>query len=225
SLYDELRVGDHFLGVGALKMAPKKFQFGFFRSPAADASRAALIKDVPSIDYYVVGNHHIAGLNNRDFALLMSPHPLILELSPTGHSRTLDVIPHEFRVLPLKSPATGPRSDEAMYREIEGLSIPVGLYGQDQDDVLYLLTRQAGPQGDTIWRLFQIDVDKGHVVGSPMVLPTHAHHLTAVNTAENWYFFERGVVSAAGNQAIPSMMVISNASIKARRLPVECQNQ
>src|ERR1700733_8379887 len=79
STYDSLFVGDHVLGVASARMAPGKFRSGFFRAPTADPSRIELLKDVPSIDYYVLDNKYLAGVAGRDFGILMTEHPMILE--------------------------------------------------------------------------------------------------------------------------------------------------
>jgi hypothetical protein len=99
----------------------------------------------------------------------------------------------------------GPRDASALFKEIEGLTIPVGLYGQG--NMLYLLTRKPDSQGATSWSLFQIDPQKDQVIGE-LRLPTKANHLTVVPSPEAWFLFEKGPVESPGAQNISSLLSI-----------------
>jgi len=221
--YDSVYNGNYFFSVGAVKPADGKLRVGFFRMPAADPTRFKFLTDIPAPDYYVLGHQYITTLHGNDYAILMSEHPTILEFSRNGEHRVLDVIPKRFKVSPLKTPATGPSSDEPMYREIEGLSIPVGLY--HQGDYLYLLTREPGATGSTIWRLYRIDPKQGRLVGQESVLPTSANHLTAVAGTNSWYFIEKGPVLPRGNQEVKTILTISKAAVLKHTIPSQCPSQ
>jgi hypothetical protein len=222
-VYDSVLSGDHFFSVGAVKANTGKLRLGFFRGSKADPAGFQFLRDIPAPDYYILGHQYLATMNGNDYAVLMTEHPVILEFSRKGRTRILDVIPaRPFKAVKLKTEATGPSSDEPMYKEIEGLAIPVGIYAQD--GLLYLLTREPTRESGTLWRLFQIDPNKGKVVGRPMVLPTTAHHLTIVESAEDWYVFEKGAVQPAGNQEIPTVLAIPSANIRSRSVPDACQS-
>jgi hypothetical protein len=225
--YDSILAGDHFFSVGAVRWKGS-LRLGFFRVPTANPSKFEFLGEIPGPSYYVLGHQYITALKGRDYALLMSNHPVILEFPRNGPPRTLDIFKSTqygsiYNVPALKTQAVGPSSDEPMYREIEGLSIPIGLYG-GRDGFLYLLTRES-EAGDTTWRLFQINPITGKIVGEPMTLPTAARHLTAVLGTNSWYFVEKGSVLPAGNQEIRSMLEISNSAISRHAVPSQCPSR
>lgn len=223
-VYDSVLTGDHFFSVGAFRNSAGKFRLGFFRGSRSDPAKLQILGDIPSASYYILGHQYLASMGGNDYAVLMSEHPVILEYARNGRKRVLDVIPEKpYNVPKLKTVPTGPRSDEPMYREIEGLSIPVGLYAQD--GLLYLLTRKPGQGRGTIWQLLQIDPRRGKVIGSPMLLPTIANHLTIAESAKEWFVFEKGAVQPAGNQQITTVLVIPSSGIKSRSIPGACQSQ
>jgi len=221
--YDFVVVGGDILSVGAVK-TKEGYRFGFFRAPLNEPNQFTMLKDVPSVNYYTIGNRYMAGLKGKEYGVLMTPHPSILEFSTTGVSRVLNVIPDTYQALPFKTQPTGPSSDELLYKEVEGRHMPAGLYAQN--GLLYLLTRDPGEGGRTEWRLWSIDPSqpKPHA-SAPIKLPTNANHLTVVNTAKNWFIFERGAVQSAGNQVIGSMLVIPNSLISTNAVPSTCPPQ
>jgi hypothetical protein len=217
--YDFVVTGEDILGVGALK-TNQGYRFGFFRAPLAEPYQFVVLKDVPSVLHYTIGNRYVVGLEGKKYGVLMTPQPVILEFSANGLSRTLDLIPEGYQALPLKTQPTGPTSDEALYKEIEGLRMPAGLYAEN--GLLYLLTREPGQGGATVWRLWPIDPAQSRPATLSIKLPTGANHLTVVSTAKNWYVFERGAAQSTGNQSILSMLVIPNRQIRSGAVPATC---
>lgn len=224
SAYDTVVTGTYFFSIGVTKTKDGRFRSGVFRAPLPAPGNSQILRGVPDSDYYLVGHKYLAGTEaGLGYAVLMGGKaPVIAEFSQNGRERLLDLIPAAYKRVPkLKSGSASPNTDQAVFREIESLSIPVGLYSQD--NLLYLLTREPkrGVSGRTQWHLTQVDPETARVLGS-MELPTSAHHLTVVNTPENWYFFEKGEVQPNGAQAIPSILVIPSLQIKARSIPSEC---
>ena len=221
--YSSILAGDDFFSVGAVKL-DGKLHLGFFRVPVTDPSKFEFLADIPAPDYYVLGHQYIASLKETDYALLMSKHPVILEFPRQGRMRSFEIFPRtdtKYDIDTLKSEAAGNSSDEVMYKEIEGLSLPVGLYG-GKDGFLYLLTREP-ENGATTWRLFQIDPAQRKILGEPMRLPTTTNHLSVVVGSASWYFLEKGPVLSSGSQEIKSMFEISNSAISKRAIPAQCR--
>jgi hypothetical protein len=229
STYDSVYSGGDFLSIGAVKVAPRKFQYGFFRFPSRVPSEVTFLKD-QGFDYYLLGHKYLTGLGKDFYAILMTPSekPEIIQFSEDGTQRTLDVIPPPYneKIVLLKTENDGPISEVSTFQEIEKLTIPVGLYGQAQDGrnegLLYLLTREpAGTR--TKWNLFQID-PKGSLKTKRLTLPTtaNANHLTIVPTNNQWYIFEKGPVLPFGQQQIESLLVIQTSAIKSQSVPSAC---
>jgi len=221
--YSSILAGDHFFSVGAVRW-DGKLHLGFFRVPVADPSSFEFLAEIPAPDYYVLGHQYIASLGGTDYALLMSKHPMILEFPRQGRMRSFEIFPGsdtKFDIEALKSEAAGNSSDQAMYREIEGLSLPAGLYG-GKDGFLYLLTREP-ENGATAWQLFQIDPAQRKIIGEPMRLPTSTNHLSVVVGSASWYFIEKGPVLSSGSQEIKSMLEIKSSDISKHAIPAQCR--
>ena len=231
--YDSVYSRDELLSFGAVRECSGKFQFGFFRVPLKAPTNFEFLKAVSGgyLDYYLRGHRYLVGLENgAEYGLIMSPNPVIVQFPAKGAARPLAVIPDRYRhVPPLKVKPTGPKSEEAMYKELESLTIPVGLYadgGQGgRDAFLYLLTREPKGNGETLWNLIQIDPRRGRAVGGPFPLPTTAQHLTIVTSPENWYVFEKGSVEPTGKQPIDSLLVIPSSLIRSRSVPAACRSR
>ena len=147
STYDFVNTGNSFFSFGAIGGADGKMRIGFFRASSTAPASPEFLLDVEETDYYLLWPGYLTGLGRDQYAVLMSPSkPVILRFSPDGSRHTLDVIPDRYKHAPeIKNIATGPSSEAAMYKEIESLTIPVGLFGQDE--FLYLLTREPGQGG------------------------------------------------------------------------------
>jgi hypothetical protein len=221
STYDSVSAGKGVFSFGAIQAPDGQIHIGFFRAWSETPSRPELLRDVAETDYYLLGHHYLTALDGDQYALLMSANkPVVLRFARDGTSQSLD-IPERYRRAPeLKHMATGPGSEAAMYKEVESLTIPVGLFGQD--GFLYLLTREPGPDGRTRWNLFRIDPKRRQATRG-MVLPTTANHLKILNTNRNWYIFEEGSVHGLGQQEIASMLIIPNDAIQSLALPAACR--
>ncbi len=223
STYQSVVSGSEFFSFGAVKTAANKFRFGFFRVPAETPSNFEFLLDFDDVEYYLLGHQYLASLNGHEYAVLMSGKASIIEFLPDGSQRNLEVIPDSYRqVNKLETDTSRPHAEEDLFREIEKMSIPVGLYGQD--GFLYLLTRERNPKprSGTLWQLFPIDPE--HLeVSRPLQIPTTANHLTVVNSEDNWYFIEKGPVQEDGSQDIGKMLIIPNASIRTHAIPAACK--
>lgn len=222
STYDSVTAGSHFFSFGAIQAADGEIHIGFFRAGLETPSRPELLRDVAETDYYLLGHHYLTGLGEDQYAVLMSSSkPVILRFAQDGSQQSLDMIPADYRRAPeIHNMATGPSSEAAMYQEIEGMSLPVGLFGQD--GFLYLLTREPESDGKTRWFLFRMD-PKGIQPTRKMALPTTANHLKVLNTSENWYIFEEGPAHGLGERTIASMLIIPNDAIQSLAMPGSCR--
>jgi hypothetical protein len=222
STYYTVSAGSHFFSFGAVKESNGRLDFGFFHAPLSKPSRFSFLKSWADVDYYLLGYRYLASLGDDEYAVLMASGRSASIVKLSGRSEEqLDVIPAPYKSTPrLNNETTGPNSEAALFRTVEGFSIPVGLYGQD--NYLYLLTREPGERGKTIWRLFQIDPGRRQEPRG-VVLPTDAHHLTVVSGSSSWYFIEKGPVLPLGKQEITSMLVIPNSAIRALSVPGSCQ--
>jgi hypothetical protein len=221
SAYQSVVSGGDLLAFGAVKTNVGKFRFGFFRVPLKMSSSFEFLRDFDEVDYYLLGHKYLTGLDDQEYVVLMNDKAVISQFLPGGNERVLNLIPEPYRQIPkLQTDTSAPNSEEALFKEIEGLKIPVGLYGQN--GLLYLLTREPKGDGGTLWQLFPIRPGLLEVL-DPIQLPTTAHHLTIVNTAHDWYIFEKGAVQAAAKQSINSMLVIPNALIESHAVPKTCR--
>jgi hypothetical protein len=222
STYDSVVSGGEFFSFGAVKAADSQIHFGFFQAPIKDPTRVTFLKDFNDVDYYLLGHHYLADLAGEKYAVMMSPNkPVIVHFPHDGPAEVMDVIPENYKRAPkFKTEQNGPNSEVALFKEIEGLTIPVGLYG-NQDGNLYLLTREPRA-GKTRWRLFRID-PKRRLPTREAELPTTANHLTVLNTPDNWYIFEKGPVQPLGKQQIGSMLTIPSSAIRSLTIPGLCQ--
>lgn len=224
STYDSVTAGRHFFSVGAVEATGGKVRIGFFRAPIKMPSRPEFLLDIDDVetDYYLLGHSYLTGLNGDQYAVLMSTNrSVILRFSRDGSQQSLNVMPDRYQRAPeIKNMATGPSSEAAMFKEIEGLTMPVGLFGQN--GFLYLLTREPMADGKTRWYLFRIDPE-GVQPTREMKLPTTANHLTVLNTNRNWYIFEEGPVQSLGQQKIGAMLIIPDSAIRALAMPSSCQ--
>jgi hypothetical protein len=160
----------------------------------------------------------------------MDEKPVIYKAARGRRPLPLDAFPTDYQQAPkLMSPMDGPRDAAQLFKEIEGLTIPVGLYGKKS--MLYLLTRRPAGNGKTVWSIFQIDPKEDRVTGE-VILPTQAHHVSIVPSPQAWYVIERGEVRDMGTQEISTMLEIpvswitspKTSPLNAQRTRVkECQ--
>lgn len=225
SAYDSVSSGDFLYYFGAMRTVQGQFWWGFFRTPLEAPAVLESLFDFKDVDYYLLGHKYLTGLAGDGYAVVMTEKPSIFKFPRTGKQRIaqLKSFPEEYRRAPkLRTASTGSKSQEAPFKEIEGLTIPVGLYGQD--GLLYLLTRKPRARGGATWLLHKIDPKSDRVLGQSQ-LPTTAKHLTVVNTGDNWYVFEKGSVQPDGSQKIDSMLIIPNSVIKSLKVPEICSSR
>lgn len=228
SLYDWIVAGDYMVAYGSVSLASsERHRFGFFRAPLQNLSSFDFLREYPIGDYYLLGHKYLAGLGDDAYFVLMDKQASIFQIPADGkgHLRELSVFPAKYRTIPpLATQSTGPSSDEALYREIEGLTIPVGLYGQD--GFLYLLTREPAQNSGTNWYLHKIKIDpKGDQLVGKVKLPTSSHHVTVVPSEGRWFIFERGIVDSIGSQEIPSIVSIATTAVRSLTLPEACPDR
>lgn len=225
STYDWVAEGDYILGFGSVKSKHGQ-RFGFYRAPARTLSKIDFLYDFDQVDYYLLGYRYLSSSLNRDgYFVVMDKQASIYRVPAKGSGEVvkLDVFPEKYRsVPPIPTISTGPNTDELLFKSIEQLTIPVGLYGGG-DGLLYLLTREPKSEGGTRWLLHQINPNRGGKILGQFELPTIANHLTIVPTEKNWYIFEKGPVLPPSQQRIASMLVIPTAMIYSRAVPATCQ--
>ncbi|HEX4497249.1 MAG TPA: hypothetical protein VIE43_16370 [Thermoanaerobaculia bacterium] len=222
STYYSVSTAANFLSIGAVKEANGRVDYGFFHAPQSNPSHFTFLKDWTDVDYYLLSHRYMTGLGADEYAVLMASGKTASIVNLSAGGKQVGVIPAAYRNTPkLNNETTGPSSQEALFKTIEGFSIPVGLYGQD--GFLYLLTREPGKErGKTIWRLFQIDPSSKQEPRG-VVLPTDAHHLSVANSADTWYFIEKGPVLPLGKQEATSMFMIPNSLIRTLSVPSTCR--
>jgi hypothetical protein len=230
AVYDWTVAGKYLLAIGSVKINGRH-RFGFYRVPLQKISGFDFLRDFTQVDYYLLGNKYLAGreTGGDGFFLAMDNAGVIYRVPASGKPRTLPlkVFPEEYRLIPpLRTVATGLSSDEALFKEIEGLKVPAGLYS-GYDGFLYVLTRKPRTDGTgTLWLLHQIDVSKvgREKLTGTIELPTSAPHLTVVLARDNFYILERGSVQALSRQSIESMLIVPSSLITNRSVLAPCQS-
>ena len=86
----------------------------------------------------------------------------------------------------------------ALWRRIEGATMPVGLFGWE--GALYLLARQPAGEG-TAWSLVKIDPAADRVLGA-MRLDSRAPDLLVAPGRDSWAVVEKGPALALGDQEL-----------------------
>jgi hypothetical protein len=95
-----------------------------------------------------------------------------------------------------------------MMKDIEGASMPVGLFGwrDSKRDWLFLLYRT--PQGsDTRWIIYRID-PTGKLPVSSADLPIRANHVTVIPGPKEWAILEKGPVVKYGVQETSRILYV-----------------
>jgi hypothetical protein len=218
SVYQWTPVGSSVLAYGSVRSPSfvEGYKLGLLRFPAAAGvlSRPKLLLPFANSTFYMLGYQYLASIGSTGYFLAMDKQATLYKV-PAGRSPValLNAVPTRFRALPsLKTKMTGPVNGPALFRELEGATMPAGLYG-GADGFLYLLTRQPGrPMGTTDWTIYRFDAEDKRFVGHGR-LRTSAKHLTAVPGPDAWYFFERGDVALTGRQTLGSMIVVPNARL------------
>lgn len=209
----------------------RPFRLGFFAGLIDDSvSGVELVKEFEDNDYYIFGYPYVAATDKRGFYLAMSgtaelwefdlpsPKTLIsgLTLSPSeaGPRLLKEALPPGYRHAPgFKTKPMGFSTAAALFQELQQQKIPAAIYGLS--DSLYLLTREPNLQGPgTLWKIFKID-RSSEKFENPVLLPTHAAHLTVIPGKNSWRIIERGEVVRWGKEEIASFLEIPASWITA----------
>lgn len=190
------------------------FEPGFF--VARKSSRRSAVEDLKLIfpfdkyPFYTLGHNYIAVNNDGAYFLAMGVEPsihLIPYMENSLRELTL-AMPAGYELIPeLQEIEQGEWNDtRKIYRKVESLKMPVGLYGHGE--MIFLLTRAPASDGaSTEWWVHRMDPRRNKITGK-VRLPTSAAHLTVVAGPEEWYVFEKGPVVEAGLQEVSSLLVI-----------------
>ena len=124
--------------------------------------------------------------------------------------RHLKAFPPGFEHLPKLPKNTGEDSTSPRARAVETSTLPVALYGRGA--FLYLLTRQAQPQGKTLWRLYRIDPKKDAVIGS-FTIPSSAANLNLAPGPDSWAVLEESSLIPSGDLRPQGLILVSATAV------------
>lgn len=223
SLYDWVAAGDSLLAYGAVLVQGQKkpYRLGFLKVPFAEPTKPQLVREFNEGRYYLLGHPYLTAIGKDGYFIEMSAAPAVYHLSPEGRVSLLAKLPSPFNVRPtLRVASTGPRSAAAVFQEIEGLKLAVGLY--NHEGKLLLLGRTPKQDGSgSEWRLHVLDPRASQPKFSRALhLPTAAHHLTLVTTPTSLLLIERGPVQALQQQEIRSFVEIPEEWLREPRRSV-----
>lgn len=222
SFYDSVSLESSLLVYGTvLEPKPGQRRTGFFQVPVKSARDFEFLLAHSAADYYLIGHHYITGLGRTGYFLTMGGEAELYEVPAAGRQlRKLKALPADYRhVPPFPAPSNGAASDEILFKQLEGFKVLVGVYGQGS--FVFLLTREPGSSGGTVWKLHKIDPKRDVLVGS-VTLPTSTNHLTLVPTKDWWFVFEKKAVHAGGQQDIPTLLALPTSSVQSLSLPASC---
>ncbi|HEX4960245.1 MAG TPA: hypothetical protein VF173_05365 [Thermoanaerobaculia bacterium] len=203
-------------GAALIPDAGKPFTMGFLAAALDDPTKVRVILPDANFEYYTLGFSYFTSIENDSYFIAMYDVPSLFKLPSNSVEpiNLLATLPEPIQHIPrLQNLNAGPKSAEAIFREVEGLSLPVGLYSYG--NFLYLLARQAEKTQDsqgTVWWLYQIDasVNKSsrERVVAKLRLPTSANHLTLLPGSDSFLLFEKGPVESLGAQRVLSTLRI-----------------
>jgi hypothetical protein len=189
----------------------------FVRFPLSNPERFNILQDV-RLDsnergLQRAGSPYIASIGTTAYVLSMDSQMTLFK-NEAGSNELTPL--HAFPPGPSRAPTFKPWKTKQDYVElmaaIEKISMPVGLYAQENGKYLYILWRTPLEKG-TQWTLRSIDPNKDQYTGS-IELPTRADHLTVVPGPENWAFIEKGPVKAYGVQDVASVLLIPSKRLQ-----------
>lgn len=216
SFYDSVSLGSSLLVYGTVTQPQEagNRRSGFFRVPINRARDFEWLLGHPNPDYYLIGHHYLTSIGGTGYFLAMNGEAELYEVPAEGRQlRKLTALPTGYRqVPPFPTPSDGSASDEFLFKQVERSKVLVGVYGQGS--FLFVLTREPGSNGGTVWKLHKIDPKRDALLGS-VTLPTSANHLTLVPTQSWWFAFEKTAVRAGGQQDIPTLLALPTSSVQA----------
>jgi len=174
----------------------KKGSTGIVRFPVDDpesfrAYQVSYFRDAQWI-YCRLGFPYIATLGDQGFVLLFGDEPGLYRSEPGADKLVrLEEYPSEYLQAPTLSEFAGPGELAAVMAQIQGATLPVGLYawGGAEDGALYVLRRVADREGSP-FLLDKVDPIKGRILGTAEI-QTDAKHLLLV-PGKQWLMVEKG---------------------------------
>jgi len=225
-VYDWTLAGDYFVGFGNFQDVAETWSTGFFSVSLDDRLKAHVVKELPRYPpervWYRLGFHYLTSIGDIGYGITVDEKSNRIELvripPRTGSIERLGV-----RLRPLQDPPsledyTTPEEYIQLMKEVEGSTMPIGLYGW-QDD-LYLVWRSYSRARAQEWFVTKIELfgdgnsrTSGVKILGTMKLPTTANHLMVVPGPKYWALIEKGPVEGFGLQEerilryVPSPMI------------------
>ncbi|MCP4546102.1 MAG: hypothetical protein GY835_06525 [bacterium] len=222
-LYEWAVAGDQLFAFGALGSDEKSLDYdllGFFRhqldhSGNTDKPITELVMPSgDSTDYYLLGFPYIAAIGRVVYFLKMNKFPSLYRYDTV----TADSLPvplvfqGDDEPLPVIDAVS---KTDVLFKEIEKLNIPVGLYAAKGN--IYVLRREREHGDRTLWTLMQLSITSAREasveVRGVVILPTRAEHLTLLPTPKKWFVFEGSTVEN-GKQKIRTILQIPSRWIE-----------
>ena len=204
---------DQLLLLGDVQLENAETRTGFLRVPLDDPGEAELLfelEDDEAVDYYLLGHQYMTSLGGKAYLVEMTRSPSLVEVTPEGGVRRLEVFPEGFELRPYLPNQGGLDQIPAMFAAVERSRMVAGLYAWEGH--LYLLTREPVADGCR-WTLLEIDPARETIVQS-FTLPTSAPHLTVVPGPESWAFLERGRVTGFGQQEVHGVVLMPSDRLR-----------
>ncbi|MCP3961828.1 MAG: hypothetical protein GY719_28635 [bacterium] len=200
SMWDWQPVADQFFAYGSLGIAGRldHFREGFYitqvQTPGNDnvTPMAHMVSDLPGHRHYALHHEFIAVIGDVVYFVEMGTHPSLLYFDTRNDELgRLEGFPGSDKPLPYPPF----KSVDGIYKAIEGMNIPVGLYASK--GFLYALVRQPEGDGVTSWKAVKLrpNFENGTVetVGE-VRLPTQqaTRHLYVLVGETTWLALELG---------------------------------
>jgi hypothetical protein len=227
-LYSWTIAGSDLLAFGNLKDAAGTWSTGFYRVSLSSPYKASVIEELPRYPeervWYRLGFNYLTSLSRTGYGLRIDEanHRLWIVRIPSGKDelQRLEVDIRPLMSLPSLHDYTTPQEYVQLMKEVEESTMPIGLYGWEED--LYVVWRNQEAPGGQEWYLTKIDISPGQdpsssvfrVVGHA-TLPTSANHLMAVPGPEYWAFIEKGTVEGFGIQNVERVQYVPAARIRS----------
>lgn len=187
----------------------------FLRIPMDNPAQFRILTPLPpdpDVNAFRLGHPLVAALDSTAYVLIPEGRIGIYKNLPGSNDlQALTSFPEGFDVAPLLPKYSVPPELPGVMQVVERAKMPTGLYAWQQ--ALFVLTRQPGGDGHTIWELTKIDPANDGVVGT-ISLPVNANHLTVIPGPDYWAFVEKGPVRALLNQEILGLFFIPSSKFQ-----------
>jgi hypothetical protein len=211
-IYEALQGDSQLAGYGAFRKEDGSWGMGILQVRLSPS--LALDKVVEEIPYASNGGNltsfylTVAASASGDPYFLRFDEPsYILDVK---RGRRLKAFPPGFEHLPQLPKNTGEDSTVSRAKTVETSKLPVALYGRGA--FLYLLTRQAQPQGKTLWQLHRIDPTKDALT-STFTIPSTAGNLKLAPGPDSWTILEESSMIPAGELRPQGLFLVSAAAV------------